>query len=211
MPNHNTLVIIGASGHGKVVASIATLCGYTHILFLDDNPQIKTCLHFPVVGPVNLFTQYQTQADFIVAIGNPQIRQQLQSTLQQHAVHLATLIHPQAVISTHVQIGAGTVVMAGAVINPDTTIGQGCIINTCASVDHDCTLGDYVHVAVGVHVAGTVSIGQRTWLGMGANIINNLAVCADCLIAAGSTVVKNISQPGTYLGTPAKKKEVCRL
>ena len=31
------LIIIGASGHGKVVADIAELSGYKEIAFLDDD------------------------------------------------------------------------------------------------------------------------------------------------------------------------------
>ena len=37
------LIIIGASGHGKVVADIAALNGYTDIAFLDDDESIKDC------------------------------------------------------------------------------------------------------------------------------------------------------------------------
>lgn len=37
----NRLIIIGASGHGKVVADIATLCGYDDIVFLDDDENVK--------------------------------------------------------------------------------------------------------------------------------------------------------------------------
>ena len=33
----NKLIIIGASGHGKVVADIAALNGYKDIVFLDDD------------------------------------------------------------------------------------------------------------------------------------------------------------------------------
>ena len=36
----NRLVIVGASGHGKVVADIAQLNGYTDIVFLDDNKSV---------------------------------------------------------------------------------------------------------------------------------------------------------------------------
>lgn len=35
------IVIIGASGHGKVVANIAKLNGYDEILFLDDDTSKK--------------------------------------------------------------------------------------------------------------------------------------------------------------------------
>ena len=44
------LVIIGASGHGKVIADIAVRNGYEEIVFLDDNESIKECAGFKVVG-----------------------------------------------------------------------------------------------------------------------------------------------------------------
>ncbi len=207
MPNREMLVIIGASGHGKVVASIAQAVGYKKILFLDDAPGLKTCLKFPVEGAVSQFVSYISHADFIVAIGNSNIRKKIQTDLMMHNATLTTLVHPQAVIGPNVTLGGGTVVMAGAVINTNTTIGQGCIINTSASVDHDCILEDYVHIAVGAHIAGTVRIGTCSWVGMGANIINNLSICSSCVIGAGATVIHDTYAPGTYLGIPAKLKE----
>lgn len=36
----NKLAIIGAGGHGRVVADIAKLNGYEEIVFFDDNPEI---------------------------------------------------------------------------------------------------------------------------------------------------------------------------
>ena len=45
------LIIIGASGHGKVVADIAALNGYEDIVFLDNNAEIEECAGYPVLGP----------------------------------------------------------------------------------------------------------------------------------------------------------------
>ena len=118
---------------------------------------------------------------------------------------LVSLIHPSAVIGSHVEIGLGTVVMAGAVINYGSRIGKGCIVNTCASVDHDCVIGDYVHVAVGSHVCGIVSIGSGTWLGAGSTVSNNLNICDNCMVGAGAVVIRDISEAGTYIGVPAQK------
>lgn len=198
------LIIIGASGHGKVVADIAKLNGYTEIVFLDDAEGIKNCSIYSVVGTTEELGRYP-DAEFVVAIGNPQIRRRLQEKIRENGLRLATLIHPAAVVGTNVVIGEGTVVMAGAVINPDAVIGSGCIINTCSSVDHDCNVSDYVHVAVGSHVAGTVHIGENTWIGAGATVSNNVAVCNDCMIGAGAVVVKDIMEPGCYIGVPAKR------
>lgn len=192
------LVIIGASGHGKVIADIAVRNGYDEIVFLDDNDTIKECAGFPVVGKTN--EANNIEGDKMVAIGNAKIRERIQGEL----ANIAILIHPAAVISRKVKIGEGTVIMAGAVINSDAFIGKGCIINTGASVDHDCKIADFVHVSVGAHVAGTCSIGKRTWIGAGATVINNINICGDCMIGAGAVVVKNIEKQGTYIGVPAR-------
>lgn len=200
----NNLVIVGASGHGKVIADIAEKVGYTDIVFLDDNPAVKSCGNYKVVGRCKEASSYKN-ADFIVAIGNTKIRRKIQAEVTDMGLHIVSLVHPSAVIASNVKMGDGTVVMAGAVINPCTEIGRGCIINTCASVDHDCQIGDYVHVSIGAHVAGTVTIKENTWVGAGATISNNIEIGADCMIGAGAVVIADISEPGTYVGVPAKK------
>lgn len=198
------LVIIGASGHGKVVSDIAVkLQEYDEIVFLDDD--VKECISFPVVGKSSDAKSYIDEAEFFVAIGNAEIRRKMMEQLLEMNATIATLVHPTAVIGCNVTIGKGSVVMAGAVINSDSTIGQACIINTCASVDHDCRLGDYVHVSVGAHVCGTVVIDKNTWVGAGATISNNLNVCGDCMIGVAAAVINDIEEAGTYVGVPAKK------
>lgn len=194
----NRLVIIGAGGHGKVIADIAQKNGYEDIVFLDDNEDIVECAGYPVVGKIS--DVFSIEGDVIIAIGNAKMREKIQKKL-----NVVSLIHPNAVISRRVKIGEGTVIMAGAVINSDVIIGKGCIINTCASVDHDCNLGDFSHISVGAHVAGTCKIGDRTWIGAGAIVSNNIDICNDCIIGAGAVVINNIENNGTYIGIPARR------
>lgn len=195
------LAIIGASGHGKVVADIARKIGYNDIVFLDDDESVRECGGYPVIGKSS--EAGTIDADVIVGIGKAGVRKQIQDSIPEEK--LVTLTHPDAVVAEDVVIGAGTVVMAGTVINPGARVGKGCIINTCSSVDHDCTVGDYVHIAVGSHLCGTVSVGSGTWIGAGATISNNVSICSDCMIGAGAVVVKDIQESGTYVGVPAER------
>ncbi len=173
------LVIIGAGGHGKVVADVAgKLCFYETILFLDDRGTVTECCGFPVAGKSGNAAEYIGEADIFVAIGSADARARV--------------------------MARGTVVMAGAVINSDAQIGEGCIVNTCSSVDHDCILKDYVHVSVGAHVAGGVQIGDKTWIGAGAVVSNHVKIAPDCMVGAGAVVVKDILVAGTYVGVPAR-------
>lgn len=198
------LAIIGASGHGKVVADIARKNGYKEIVFLDDDESIHECGGYPVLGKSS--EAGTIDADIIVGIGNAGIRKRIQESVPEEK--MVTLIHPDAVVAEDVAISAGTVVMAGAVINPGVRIGKGCIINTCSSVDHDCVVGDYVHIAVGSHLCGTVSVGSGTWIGAGAIVSNNVFICPNCMIGAGAVVVNNILESGTYVGVPARRIEM---
>lgn len=199
----NKLIIIGASGHGKVIADIAVKLGYENIVFLDDDAAIKECAGFPVVGKTD--EAINMDGDKVVAIGNARTRERISKNIK-----TVSLIHPNASISRRVKIGEGTVVMAGAIINSDTVIGDGCIINTGASVDHDCLIDNYCHVAVGAHIAGTCHVGERTWIGAGATVSNNVNICSGCMVGAGAVVIKNIENAGAYVGVPAKEKTMSK-
>ncbi|HFI0187299.1 TPA: acetyltransferase [Streptococcus suis] len=195
------LAIIGASGHGKVVADIAEKNGYNEIVFLDDY-STGECAGYPIVGTSQIIEEL-SDFEFIVAIGDNKIRASKQCMLPQDRI--ATLIHPSAVISRRVDVHAGTVIMAGAIINSDVTIGRGCIINTASSVDHDCKLGDFVHLSPGCHIAGNVSIGHGSWLGIGSTIIQSISICKEVIVGAGGVVIYSIDRSGTYVGNPCRK------
>lgn len=201
------VIIIGASGHGKVVADIVEKSGDQVMGFLDDNPTLSdTFVGFPVLGKTERYKVYPN-ATYVVAIGNPVIREKIVKKLSDDSVTWYTAIHPTAVISNlDTSIGEGTVIMANAVVNAGAKIGKHCIINTGAVVEHDNQLADYVHISVGTKLAGTVSVGTSTWIGIGASVSNNLSICADCMIGAGAVVVKDIHEAGTYVGVPARKK-----
>lgn len=204
----DNLLIIGASGHGKVIADIALKVNkWRNIAFLDDDEGIKSSMGIDVIGKSDNAAQYIEKCDFFVAIGNNVTREKIQEKLEAEGASIPILIHPNAVIGEQVEFGSGTAVMAGVIVNCCTKIGKGCIINTGATIDHDNLIEDYVHISPGVHTAGTVKIGRGTWLGVGCIVSNNINIVSDCKVGAGAVVVKDINETGTYVGVPAKKRD----
>ncbi len=201
---NKSVIVIGASGHGKVVADAICRQGDTLLGFLDDNETLPPRVAgFPVLGKISEFKNYPN-AVFIVAIGDSAVREKIVNRLGSAKWH--TVIHPTAIVSAaETRIGQGSVVMANAVINPAAQIGCHSIINTAAVIEHDNRIGSFVHVSVGAKLGGTVSIGDHTWIGIGAIVSNNVSICEHCVIGAGAVVVDNIKESGTYVGVPARK------
>lgn len=202
----NKLLIIGASGHGKVVADIALKMNkWESISFLDDNQNLKSSMGIDVIGTAKDVHKFIESHDVIVGIGNNNTREKIQNMLEKLGASIPVLIHPSAIIGNDVEIGVGTVVMAGVVINCCTKIGKGCIINTSATIDHDNIIEGFVHISPGAHLAGTVKVGQGSWLGIGSVVSNNTYITSGCTIGAGAVVVKDIVEPGTYAGVPVRR------
>ncbi|MEC0073517.1 acetyltransferase [Bacillus anthracis] len=200
------LLIIGAGGHGKVIADIALKMNkWEYIAFLDDGENVKTSMSIEIIGESADVSKFIKDYDVFVGIGNNTIREKIQEQLESQGASIPVLIHPDAVIGAQVSMESGTVVMAGTVINCCTQIGKGCIINTASTVDHDNIIEDYVHISPGTHLAGTIKVGKGTWLGIGAVVINNINITGNCKIGAGTVVNKDISESGTYVGVPARR------
>jgi sugar O-acyltransferase (sialic acid O-acetyltransferase NeuD family) len=187
------LIIIGAGGHGKVVADAAQI----ECVFLDASGSADNC-----IASIAELASVKTEGDsVIVAIGNNEKRLELLSTLDD----LTTVVHPSAVVSKDAVLGLGTVVLAGAIVQPGVVMGRGCIINTGGTVDHDCKLGNGVHVSPGAHIGGDVSIGECSWIGIGASVKNGMIIGNGVIVGAGAAVVSDLPDGVTVVGVPAKE------
>lgn len=200
------LALLGASGHGKVVADMALLSGWDAVVFFDDAwPQCERNGPWPVEGDSAALMARLSQFDgVVVSIGDCKARWQKQKALQAAGALMAIVVHPAATISLHATLGAGTVVMAGAVVNIDAIIGRAAIINTGATIDHDCRLGDAVHICPGAHLSGSVQAGDGSWIGVGAMVKQGMVIGKHAMVGAGAVVVGPVTDEFTVIGNPAR-------
>ena len=200
------LAIMGASGHGKVLADLAELNGWQNIVFYDDSkPKGSHIEHWKVVGNYSeLLKDLNTVDGVILGIGNNDTRLSLHKHLREKSAPLVSLVHPSAVVSPYSELGLGCVVMANAVISSFVKIEDACIINTASSIDHECYLADGVHISPGVNVAGGVIVGKRSWLGIGCSVKQQVLIGKDVTVGAGAAVVNDIPDEQTVVGVPAR-------
>ncbi|KPQ29098.1 MAG: Bacterial transferase hexapeptide (three repeats) [Marinobacter excellens HL-55] len=200
------LAILGASGHGKVVADAAGLAGWDDVVFFDDAwPELTRNGPWAVVGDTaDLRASLGDFAGLVVAIGNNLIRQQKQQELAASGARLVSIVHPSAVVSEYAVVGAGSVIFANAVINACADVGEGCIVNTGAVVEHDCRLGDFAHVSPNAVLAGGAGVGSLAWIGACASVRQLIEVGEGTLVGMGAVVTKDVPPGVTVVGNPAK-------
>lgn len=143
------VVIIGAGGHGKVIADIVEKSKDEILGFLDDNIEVGENIvgQYKVIGRIDYISSIQgskEDIEFIIAIGDNKKREEIS---KKYNSKFYTAVHPSAQMGLDVRIGNGTVIMANTVINSATKIGNHCIINTGSIIEHDNLIDDFVHVS----------------------------------------------------------------
>jgi sugar O-acyltransferase (sialic acid O-acetyltransferase NeuD family) len=201
------LLVVGAGGHGKVVADTAAELGrYDRIAFLDDRyPELTQVEDWPVLGRCgDARTRRDDFFDLVVGIGDNARRLEMSLRYLTDGFRLATIVHPRAFVSSRATLGAGTVVLAQAALNAGARTGRTCILNTGSTVDHDCSLEDAVHICPGAYLGGSVSVGPCSWIGIGSSISHDVGIGRNVIIGAGAAVVSDIPDDVTAGGVPAR-------
>lgn len=206
------IVIVGSSGHAKVIIDIIERANHYKLIGLIDSFSAvgSETLGYRVLGnelALPSLVKTQRVAGMLLAVGDNYARCSLRSRIAAIApqLPLVSAIHPQAVIARSAQIGAGTVVMAGAVINADCVIGESCIVNTNASLDHDCEMSPYSSLAPGAVTGGNCRIENFSAIGIGAILKHRITVGEHSVIGAGAVVLQDIESYVVAYGNPAKK------
>ncbi|SJZ74021.1 acetyltransferase [Sediminibacterium ginsengisoli] len=193
------MLLIGASGHAKVICSVLETLQIAVTGIFDDNAAVRYLNEYSVSGPYD--ENFRKEDNLIISIGDNRIRKIISSKVKHD---FGTIIHPGAVVDRKVKIGDGTVLLHGCIVQRDAVIGNHCIINTNASVDHDCIIANYVHVSPGATLCGNVMVGEGTHIGAGATVIPNIKIGKWCIIGAGAAVVKDLPDYSVAVGTPAR-------
>ena len=207
----DNIVIIGSSGHAKVVIDIVEQEGRYKIAGLLDRYRKagEQTLGYHVMGQEEDLPQLATKHALrgaIVAIGDNFIRSKVAAQVREVCPGLpfVSAIHPKASIAKNVSVGEGSVIVADAAINPCCSIGQFCILNTNSSLDHDSVMEAFSSLAPGVTTGGNCRIGAYAAVGIGAVLIHGIDIGEHAVIGAGSTVLNDIDSFRVAYGTPAK-------
>jgi sugar O-acyltransferase (sialic acid O-acetyltransferase NeuD family) len=205
-----SLVIIGAGGHGREVLDVVEAINaveptYKVLGFLADGPGAHEPLarrSAQILGPTSLIDSLD--ADYVVAIGNPVARADIDRRYMSKGLVSPVFIHPASSVGSDVHLGPGSVVMAGARITTNLVAGRSLQVNVNATISHDARIGDYVTISPGCNISGNVELGDSVYLGTGCVIIPGVKIGAKTMVGAGAVVIRDLPSGVTAVGIPAK-------
>jgi sugar O-acyltransferase (sialic acid O-acetyltransferase NeuD family) len=203
MAPSSSLLIIGAGGHGRVVADAALAQGcWTELRATDRDDRHHDTQLLQGIQIVPMPEATATPCAVHVAIGLAAFRE---AEAKKLALPLATVAHPRATASPYARIGDGSFLGASSVLAPGSRLGTCVIVNHGAVIDHDAQVGDFSHVGALVSVGGFARIGDRVLLGAGAKVLSRVEVGNDVTVEPGAVVSDDILEPGVYAGIPARR------
>lgn len=193
------LVIYGCGGHARSIIDVLA----------HDKPDISLCIiddqaqdNEDIAGfPV--FREEKCGSHFFLAIGDNYKRAEALKAKSDR--NLISIISRKSHIGKYAEISQGVFIGNFSHIGPESVIGVNSIINNGAVIEHEVQIGAHCHVGPNASISGRCKVGDFVFIGVGATVIDSISICSDVMIGAGSVVIQNITEPGTYVGCPAKK------
>ena len=206
------ICVVGTGGFGRetmccLIDSLASqnikATDVACFMVADKDFDEKIVMGFPVI-PQSQFKP--DEYEVLVGIGDSKTRKKVVESLPKET-KFTTVIHPNVVISDWVEIGEGGIITAGTIITCNIKIGKHAQLNLHSTIGHDCVIGDFFTSGPGTNISGICTFGNNVYFGTNASVKQGVTICDDVVIGMGSVVTKNITEPGIYVGSPAKKLE----
>lgn len=186
---NKSIHLIGKGGFVREIYNHLKINKYNNIHIVNDTEH-------------NLFNIKNSQ--FLLCIGDVNIREVLYNNLSN--LIFFTYIHDKNnILDKNNIIGNGSIICKGTILTTNIILGKHCHINLNSTIGHDVNIGNFVTCSPGVNISGNCIIGNNVLIGTNASIKENITICNNVVIGMGSVITKNITEPGVYLGIPAKK------
>ena len=192
------IILVGSGGHARSCIDVIESTGFYQIAGLVEKSVIQTAenLGYPVIGTDDdlpeLRKKYKNALITVGQIQSALTRVKLFKLMSDLVYQLPVIVSPRAHVSSHSNIGAGTIIMHDVLVNANAKIGQNCIINTKALIEHDAVVNDHCHIATGAIVNGEVTIGSESFIGSGAVTKQSISIGEKCVIGAGAVIKTDI-------------------
>lgn len=203
------IILVGGGGHCRSVIDVIETTGIYRIAGIIDVAEKKglKVLNYDIIGTEeDLKELVKTVKNFCITVGQLKSatnRIRLYNSVKNAGGILPVIVSPLAHLSTHAQVGEGSILMHHAIVNAGAIVGTNNILNSKCLIEHDTVVGNHNHISTGAIVNADCVIGNECFVSSNVTVIRGLRINDNITVGAGSVVTKNLSHKGTYTGIPA--------
>lgn len=201
--------IIGAGGHARVLARVATLLNKNPICILENENSTDPLGEDEILEKDFLSLHPSTFMNVICGVGSTgkqTLREKILNRFSKFESYFTSLVHPQAYVDATAKIGQGSFIAQGVQIVRGCELKEHTLINTGVILDHDCKLSRGTSIGPGSVLSGEVRCGEFVHIGAGATVNQGIQIAERTVIGSGALVIESIKEPGgTWVGAPARR------
>ena len=206
------LVVLGGPGDGLVVAEaiLHTMADGRDVElygFLNDVLPLGEILQSaPVLGRFEDWTALDDNVMFVPAVQKVKDMQARVNRIESLGIpdrRWASVVHPRAVVSSDVQIGAGAFIASCATVQPESRIGRFAGLRAGAMLGHHCVVEDHAYVGPNATMCGRSRLDFGAHLGPGAVLLDSRTMGTFSVAGIAAAVTKNVPDYWVVFGNPA--------
>jgi len=205
------LFALGIGHNTPVCIDLANACGYDVVgLWHYDDSRTNEIDHgYRILGSFDdLFKSGLVEGNnFLLTMGNIEIRTSLCQQIINAGGHVPTLIHPTAIISQFATIAdVGVYISPYVHIQADSEVGSNSTLLSHARVSHTVRIGKSCFLSGGVAIGAYTTVEDYVFLGQGALSISGKVslIGHHAYIGARALLTHDVPPYATMVGSPAR-------
>ncbi len=208
---NKSVIILGASGIGRIALEIFNLNEVITYCFLDDDESLHNTEvdEIPVISSTKddgILKYIGNKCQSFVAEEDISKRKDLiDFIIKRRKINPINAVHPKATLFSTVQLGYSNIINAGVVVNPGVKIGNGCMISANTVIESEVEIGDFSTINASSIIGSKVKIAENVFVGSGAIVTSGIKIGKGAKIAPGALVMQEVKEGTTVFGSPAKE------
>lgn len=208
---NNQIYALGIGHNTPVFIDLAEACGYRVIgLYHYNNTRTGEVDHgLEILGSFDdLYSKESLKGiNFLLTMGDNNIRTEVSNKLRQLGGNIPTLIHPTAVISRFANISPiGVYISPFTYVQADSSIDDNTVLLSHVNISHTTHIGKSCFIAGGSIVGAYTNVKDFVFIGQGVLTISaKVPVIGEhAYIGARSLITHEVSAHAVMAGSPAK-------